>query len=46
MFENNQYIVHENNTVCTKFASAVPKSIVLYNLGLIAINSMPNSSSL
>ena len=25
MFENNKYIVHENNTVCTKFASADAK---------------------
>ena len=25
MYENNRYIVHENNTVCIKFASADAK---------------------
>ena len=25
MYENNKYIVHENNTVCTNFASADAK---------------------
>ena len=25
MYENNEYIVHENNTVCTTFASADAK---------------------
>ena len=30
MYENNKYIVHENNTVCTKFASADTKKYHLF----------------
>ena len=30
IYENDKYIVHENNTVCTKFASTDAKSVISF----------------
>ena len=45
MYENNKYIVHENNTVCTKFASTDAKKDHQF-CTMQVTSSMPKLSNL